>query len=89
MTAPDLRPYQTTALERVEQEIANGNRAVLIVAPTGAGKTVIGAAHIDRHLIERHVADGGGVVFLVHRRELTKQAVQKLYDLGLDCGEAE
>lgn len=41
-----LRPYQSDVIRRVDDEIAAGCRRILIVAPTGAGKTVIAAAII-------------------------------------------
>jgi superfamily II DNA or RNA helicase len=53
----------------------------LVVLPTGSGKTVIVAEEI-----RRAVARGERVLFLCHRRELTKQAAQKLYDVGIDAG---
>ena len=36
-----LRPYQIDLIEKIMQAIANGYSKILIVAPTGAGKTVI------------------------------------------------
>jgi superfamily II DNA or RNA helicase len=45
-TSPELRPYQQDVIARVNAEIAAGKRRILIVAPTGSGKTVIAAAII-------------------------------------------
>jgi superfamily II DNA or RNA helicase len=42
----DLRPYQGVVIAECNQIIANGQRRPLIVAPTGAGKTVNAAAII-------------------------------------------
>jgi superfamily II DNA or RNA helicase len=75
---PSLRPYQIDALARIE---AAGARRVLIQAPTGSGKTVIAAA-----LVEAATSRGERVVFLCHRRELTKQTSRKLYDVGVEHG---
>ena len=36
-----LRPYQVDIVADVEREIAAGKRRILLVAPTGSGKTVI------------------------------------------------
>jgi superfamily II DNA or RNA helicase len=36
-----LRPYQIEAIEKLRQSIANGNKRIILCAPTGAGKTVI------------------------------------------------
>jgi DNA repair protein RadD len=41
-----LRPYQQTALTDARQAYRDGARRVLMVAPTGAGKTVIAATAI-------------------------------------------
>ncbi len=41
---PELRPYQREVMERFRAEVAAGRRCVLLVAPTGSGKTVIAGA---------------------------------------------
>lgn len=46
-----------------------GNRRVLIVAPCGAGKTVLAS-----FMCAQHAERGGRVLFLAHRRELLSQA---------------
>jgi superfamily II DNA or RNA helicase len=53
----------------------------MLVAPTGAGKTVIAAA-----IVQGAVKKGKRCLFLVHRRELAVQASRKLYDAGIDAG---
>ena len=40
---PDLRPYQAEVIARTYEAIDAGIRRPLLVAPTGAGKTVIAA----------------------------------------------
>jgi DNA repair protein RadD len=42
----DLRQYQRDVIAEVDQAIAEGKRRIIIVAPTGAGKTIIAAAII-------------------------------------------
>jgi DNA repair protein RadD len=42
----DLRPYQDDVIEEIDRAIATGERRIIIVAPTGAGKTIIAAAII-------------------------------------------
>ena len=63
----DLRPYQRTAVAETEAALAAGEK-VILVAPTGSGKTVMGAA-IAKHTAEQH----RGVLFLAHRREIIDQ----------------
>ena len=41
-----LRPYQTDISAEFERLVAQGERRILMVAPTGSGKTVIAAAII-------------------------------------------
>jgi ribosomal protein L32 len=76
-----LRPYQTDTVARVAAEVAAGRRRVLLVAPTGSGKTVIAAS-----IIAGAVARGERVLFLAHRRELTAQTCAKLWAVGIDAG---
>jgi superfamily II DNA or RNA helicase len=79
MTA--LRPYQVDVIQRIDAEIEAGGRRVLLVAPTGAGKTVIAA-----DIIDKTVQAGGRVIFVAHRRELIVQASTKLHAVGIDHG---
>ena len=65
--SPALRPYQETAVAETEAALAAGEK-VILVAPTGSGKTVMGAA-IAKHTAEQH----RGVLFLAHRREIIDQ----------------
>jgi DNA repair protein RadD len=81
MSAPTLRPYQLCTITRVAVEIAAGGRRILLVAPTGSGKTVIFA-----RLALDAVSQGQRVLILVHKRELIGQASRKLHDAGVHCG---
>lgn len=80
MSVP-LRPYQADAIERVREAFRGGARAPLLVAPTGAGKTVM-FSYIAGTTAER----GKRVLILCHRRELIRQASHKLYDAGVQHG---
>ena len=73
-----LRPYQVQAVEAVRERLAAGSRACVIVAPTGAGKTVIAS-----DIIERAVARGSRTLFLAHRKELIDQCSEKLDEIGI------
>ncbi|HEV7806496.1 MAG TPA: DEAD/DEAH box helicase [Solirubrobacteraceae bacterium] len=71
-----LRPYQTAAVTAAEE--AEGR--VLIVLPTGAGKTVCFA-----HLIARR---GGDALVLAHRDELLEQAANKIVMVAPELADA-
>jgi len=77
----NLRPYQHRAIDDLRNAYRSGARAPLLVAPTGAGKTVILAA-ITASATER----GRKVLILVHRRELIHQASSKLTAAGVEHG---
>jgi DNA repair protein RadD len=77
----ELRPYQLEVLEQIEQAIAAGQRRILVVLPTGAGKTVC-AADIIRRFNERGLFS----LFLAHRREIIAQTSQRLTEHGMPLG---
>jgi DNA repair protein RadD len=74
----ELRAYQRDAVERVFALVKNGTRRVLLVAPTGAGKTICLAA-IAVDVISR----GQHLLVLAHRFELIDQTVGKLVASGV------
>ena len=74
----DLRPYQVQAIDDVERAIETGRRRVLAVAPTGSGKTVIGA-----EIIKTAVDNCKRVLVLAHTREIIRQTSLKLYGYGI------
>ena len=65
-----LRPYQVRAVEATIKDFQT-TQATLIVCPTAGGKTVTAAEIIKR-------TPHGRVMFLVHRYELLRQAVQTI-----------
>lgn len=70
-----LRPYQEATLRKAAGKIKDGLKRILVVAPTGSGKTITFS-----HMIVRYIQrTSKNVVLLVHREELLKQARQKLY----------
>lgn len=77
----ELRAYQTLALDNVRRLFASKKRRVILVAPTGSGKTVMAAA-----IIHGALAKGHSVLFLAHRKELIDQPSRMLDKLGIDHG---
>lgn len=76
-----LRDYQDAILDEVRDAIRAGYRKILIVVPTGGGKTVIAAEMV------RLAADKlRRSMFLAHRRELIYQCADKLVKFGVDHG---
>jgi superfamily II DNA or RNA helicase len=73
-----LRDYQEHALQAILDAWASGIEAPAVVAPTGAGKTVM-FAELTRRLREL----GERVVILVHRDELARQTRGKLVNMGV------
>jgi DNA repair protein RadD len=63
------------------EELGTGQRRIVLVAPTGSGKTVI-AAEIAKRAVEQHHY----VLFLAHRREIITQTRDKLIAAGLSPG---
>ncbi|WP_337175651.1 DEAD/DEAH box helicase [Paludisphaera sp.] len=68
-----LRPYQLKAVDELEGEYRLGKTAVLLVAPTGSGKTAVGC-----HFVRQAVDQGKRCLWIAHRSELIRQASQHL-----------
>lgn len=77
----DLRDYQSKAVEAVRDAYRNGSKAPLLVAPTGAGKTVI-FSYITHAASQR----GNRTMILVHRAELLAQTHKALEKMGVAHG---
>jgi len=65
-----LRPYQTRCIEQTREAFGR-SRSVCIVAPTGAGKTLLGLEVVRRTLERRPHARA---LWIAHRTELIDQA---------------
>jgi superfamily II DNA or RNA helicase len=76
-----LRPYQEKMIEDTREAFRRGARRPLVVAATGAGKTVFFG-----FIAQRTAAKGRSVLVLCHRRELIRQASRKLNDAGVPHG---
>ena len=76
-----LRPYQARAVEQTVPRLwESGKSSVVLVAPTGSGKTVMGCALVQRIIAKRH----GQVWWLAHAQELIDQPADDLRGMGLD-----
>src|SRR6476646_6633727 len=78
-----LRPHQVKAIDALKQALKTGARRVMIQAPTGFGKTLVGAAVVSGAL-----AKGNRVLFTVPAVELVDQTVKRfeeegIYDIGV------
>lgn len=73
-----LRAYQRDAIDRVGRLVDGGVRRVLVVSPTGSGKTVL-AAELVRQAAQR----GERTLLVAHRREIVNQTYDKLRAHGL------
>ena len=77
----ELRPYQSDAIEGLRSGIRAGHRSQVLVAPTGAGKTVIAA-----QLMDEARKKGTRVAFVVDRVALVDQTSATLDKYGISHG---
>lgn len=77
----DLRDYQHSAVARVRDAMRDGGKRVVLVLPTGAGKTRTGAAIVELAVMRKR-----SVVWLAHRTELVEQTAKTLHEHGLPVG---
>ena len=80
MTA-ELRPYQIEVIEKCREEIKVGNDKIIIVAPTGSGKTIVAGS-----IIKSVVAKDKRALLLCPTREIIKQTSDKLSAEGIEYG---
>ena len=63
-----LRKYQQKLVDDARQSLADGNKSVLLVAPTGGGKTIMLS-----YICKKAVLKGKRVLIIAHRQELLEQ----------------
>ena len=71
-----LRPYQENYIAKVRQAYRDGYEAPCVVAPCGAGKSMIIGS-----IVKRSAKKNNHVLFLVHRKELIDQIKETFEDL--------
>lgn len=76
-----LRPYQARAIDETRAAYKARHRAVLMVLPTGGGKTYTAST-----IVHGASAKGNVTWWLTHRRELAAQASQTFHGLGIPHG---
>jgi len=76
----ELRDYQAKMIHDARVSLA-GHQRILLVAPTGAGKTVLAL-----EMIRGAVGRGKRVLFLCHRRELVRQSSRAFWKSGVPHG---
>lgn len=76
-----LRPYQQCDLDKIRAAFGSGARAVLYVAPTGSGKTVLFTS-----LVDGTMRNGKRCIIIAHRIEIVEQVSAALAGLGVPHG---
>ncbi len=79
--SPSLRPYQLESIEAARNCFRQGTKRLLLVCPTGGGKTVIAS-----EVVRAAALKGSRVLFLAHRRELITQTSSKLASFDVAHG---
>lgn len=75
---PDLRPFQVAAHQALRDGVKAGHRCQCVMAPTGAGKTILGF-----NTIRETLAHGNRAGFLCDRRVLIAQTSNSAREVGL------
>ena len=74
----ELRDYQKRVIREIYGWYRRGQKSVMLVSPTGSGKTIT-AVHVIRDALIR----GSRVLFIVHREPLIDQTVNTLTAYGI------
>lgn len=77
----NLYPFQREIVDRVRAEMLAGHKKILVVSPTGSGKTVLTADMFGAAL-----SKGFGSWFVVHRRELVRQSITTFGEADIPHG---
>lgn len=74
----ELRDYQKVAIYQLRQSYKSGKKRVLLVSPTGSGKTRMAV-----EVVTGAIKKGHRVLWVTHRRELLYQSVERLKREGV------
>jgi len=80
---PEPRIYQTNARDQVVQAVDEGKTVILVLLPTGMGKTFITTLSIEALIENGTLKKEDKVLFLVNDRKLKHQLYQMSQTLGL------
>jgi len=81
ITSQQQRAYQDVAIESLRACLRRQVRRIVLVAPTGSGKTTIAS-----RMIHAAAEKGKRTIFLAHRRELITQCSDRLAAQGVQHG---
>lgn len=76
-----LRDYQQDLVDKARISLAEGHRSTLVVAPTGAGKTIIFS-----YICQKAYEKGKRILILAHRKELIEQISESLEKFSIPHG---
>lgn len=74
-----LRDLQSDIYQKIKQNLAEGNKKILVNAPTGFGKTILA-----NEIIKNALAKNNSVVFTSHRITLAEQSRDKFSEIQTD-----
>lgn len=78
---PSPRPFQVTAHEAIRQAVREGHRKIMVMAPTGSGKTYLGL-----RICHETMKKGNPAVFMCDRTTLINQTSARASEYGMDHG---
>lgn len=74
-----LRDYQEQAVNEIRDQIRNGHKKILLVLPTGAGKS-----HTMGDITYKAIENGHKILSLMHRRQLVTQLTKIFEECGIN-----
>lgn len=73
-----LRDYQQRIIQSLRNSLKQGNKRIVMCAPTGAGKTIMFC-----YMVAEHYKRNGSILIFTHRKELLNQAGSSFEKFGL------